>query len=444
MQLYQTHCASCHGTEMEGGLGGPLVGDNWDYVKDYSGMAEYIAKGNVKMGMPGFADALTTQQIRSLVILMREMNAKVEAETRKLAEEAGVYHTEAASFRVEDVVDGLSTPWGMDFLPGGGFLITEKAGALRIFKDGKLSDPITGIPDVWNHGQGGLLEVALHPEYADNGWVYLGFSASYDGKTGNTKIVRGRIDNGRWVDEETVFQVPPEFNTNRGAHFGTRFVFQDGYLYFSIGDRGIPSEAQHLSLPNGKIHRMHDDGRIPEDNPFTDKPGAFPSIWSYGNRNAQGLARHPVTGALWESEHGPRGGDEINIIEAGRNYGWPVITYGMNYSGTPITDKTHAPGMEQPELHWTPSIAVCGIDFYTGDAFPGWKNNLFAGGLASQELHRLVIADDAIVKDEIVLKGLGRVRDVANGPDGLLYLVLNRPDKIIRLEPSGSADREEN
>jgi glucose/arabinose dehydrogenase len=213
-------------------------------------------------------------------------------------------------------------------------------------------------------------------------------------------------------------------------------VFQDGYLFFAIGDRGRKANAQDLSLPNGKIHRIHDDGRVPEDNPFADREDAFPTIWTYGNRNPQGLDQHPQTGGIWESEHGPRGGEEINLIERGNNYGWPVITHGMNYDGTPITEKTAMEGMEQPKLHWTPSIAVCGIDFYEGDIFPDWKNDLFAGGLASEELHRLEIEEGEVVKSSVVMKGAGRVRDVASGPDGYLYLVLNGPDRIVRLVPA--------
>jgi aldose sugar dehydrogenase len=251
-----------------------------------------------------------------------------------------------------------------------------------------------------------------------------------------TKVVRGRLDGNQWMGEEVIFEVPESFHTSRGVHFGTRFVFQDGYLFFSIGDRGAQDQAQVLSRPNGKIHRIHDDGRIPADNPFVDTPGAFKSIWTYGNRNPQGLDAHPVTGAIYSTEHGPRGGDETNLIEKGLNYGWPVITHGMNYSGTPITEKTEAPGMEQPLLHWTPSIAVCGIDFYEGDVFPDWKHDLFVGGLASQELHRLQIDGDAVTAHEIILHGEGRVRDVASGPDGYLYLVLNSPDKVVRLVPA--------
>jgi len=433
--LYRQQCASCHGQNLEGGLGGPLLGDNWDYIKDYEDMAAYIAAGNPEMGMPGFGGALSPPQIRSLVIYIKEKNALAEKAEDQRAEETNTFTSELADFRVEDVIDGLTIPWSIAFLPSGDILITEKAGQLLLFQNGRLSDPIEGIPEVWNHGQGGLLDLALHPQYAQNGWVYLSFSATEDGRKGMTRIVRGRIKDGQWIDEETIFEVPEPMHNPSGVHFGTRLVFQDGYLFFSIGDRGRQGQAQDLTLPNGKIHRIHDDGRVPEDNPFVEVEGAFASIWTYGNRNAQGLAFHPETGQLWESEHGPRGGDEINLIEPGRNYGWPVITYGMNYSGTPITDKTAAPGMEQPKLYWVPSIAVCGMDFYRGDAIPAWRHQLFAGGLASQELHRLQIEDGEIVADEIVLKGLGRIRHVLSGPDGHLYLVLNGPGKVVRLEP---------
>lgn len=440
-ELYQTYCASCHGKDLEGGLGGTLLGDNWDYVKDYDGMAAYISKGNLEKGMPGFGESLSAEQIRSLVIFIREKNAQAETVDRQEADATGVFQAGDERFRVEDVVTGLDRPWSVAFMPDGRLLITEKGGTLRFAKkDGSLSGPIQGIPEVWVHGQGGLLEVALHPDYEENGWVYLAYSHQ-DGMDGGrdggmTKVVRGRIQNGRWQDEEVIFESPPELASSRGVHFGTRLVFQDGYLFFSIGDRGRQDQAQDLSRPNGKVHRLYDDGRIPEDNPFVDDPNAFPSIWTYGNRNPQGLDAHPETGEIWEAEHGPRGGDEINRIERAVNYGWPVITYGMNYNGTPITEKTHAPGMAQPALYWVPSIAVCGIDFYEGDLFPNWKNNLFVGGLASQELHRLVIENGKVIKDEIVLKELGRVRDVASAPDGSLMLVLNGPDKIIRLVPA--------
>lgn len=480
--LYQEHCARCHGKELEGGLGGPLQGDPWQHIRGYESMAAYIAAGNPQMGMPSFEQALSPDQIQSVVIFIREKNSRfakrpnaappsaaaaprqgsdpakggaVEADAiaqRGLkaaskedeAGEAGgriVLNSAGERFWVEDVVTGLSTPWSVAFLPNGKMLITEKRGTLRIAElGGVLSAPVAGTPAVWEHGQGGLLEVALHPDYASNGWVYLGYSAqsgSVNGRdVGMTKVVRGRIADGRWTDEEVLFEVPEALASPAGVHFGTRFVFQDGYLFFSMGDRGLMRQAQDLSRPNGKIHRIHDDGRVPEDNPFVTVPGAWPTIWAYGNRNAQGLAIHPQTGDLWEAEHGPRGGDEINRIHRGGNYGWPLITHGINYDGTPITGQTDAPGMEQPKLYWVPSIAVCGIAFYEGDLFPSWKHNLFAGGLASNELHRLVIEGDKVVADEIVLTGMGRIRDVRSAPDGSLLLVLNGPDKIVRLAPA--------
>lgn len=280
-----------------------------------------------------------------------------------------------------------------------------------------------------------MLEVALHPDYKNNGWVYVAFAGTEDKKKGMTKIVRGRIQNNTWQDEAVIFESPSRFHHSTGQHWGTRLVFHEGYLFFSIGDRGKQGEAQDLSKPNGKVHRIHDDGRVPEDNPFVSEPDAYPTIWTYGNRNPQGLDLHPLSGRIWESEHGPRGGDEINLIEGGNNYGWPLVTHGMNYSGTPITDKTTAPGMEAPKHYWTPSIAVCGIDFYEGNVFPEWKHNLMVGGLRSQEVHRLVIEDGQVVQDEIIVKGAGKIRDIASGLDGYLYLVLNSPDKIVRLVP---------
>lgn len=440
--LYKQYCMSCHGEDLKAGLGGSLLDtDSWKRVGKDVSFIEYVKQGDAETGMPAFGEGLTDPEIRSLEIYIDEMRQKASrAEGAPLVQQdEDIYTAGGYQFTVETVVEDLNIPWSIAFLPAGDLLITERAGALRIWGDGKVGQLIQGTPEVVARGQGGLLEVGVHPDFAANGWIYLGYSASAPGASdpnaSTTKIVRGRIANGVWRDEEVIFEVPSEFHRTAGVHFGTRFVFQDGYLYFSIGDRGAQDSAQDLSSPNGKIHRIYDDGRVPRDNPFVQKTGAYPTIWTYGNRNAQGLDAHPETGLIYESEHGPRGGDEINLIRKGVNYGWPVITYGMNYSGTPITDKTEAPGMEQPLHYWTPSIAVCGIDFYEGDAFPSWKNNLLVGGLASQELHRLEIEGERLVSHEIILKDEGRIRDVASGPDGLIYLVLNGPDRIARLVP---------
>ena len=326
--------------------------------------------------------------------------------------------------------EGPGEFWGVAVLPDGGMLTTEKNGVLYAVSADGEGTTVEGVPEVWVNSQGGLLDVALHPDYADNGWVYLSFAASSreeDGaKVGMTKIVRGRIQDGAWADEETIFEAPSEFHTRAQHHFGSRLVFHDGYLFFSIGDRGERDSAQNLGAPSGKIHRLHDDGRVPSDNPFADQSDAMASVWSYGHRNPQGLVRHPETGVLYDTEHGPRGGDELNAVEPGLNYGWPVITYGMNYNGTPITSLTEQEGMEQPVTYWTPSIAASGLAVYQGEAFADWRGDLFAGGLAVEELRRLRIGDNGeLVEQEIMFKGQGRIRDVKAGPDGELYVIAN-------------------
>jgi len=349
--------------------------------------------------------------------------------------------SEKAEFRAETVVEGLKNPWAAAFLPDGRILITEREGRLRVVENGALKpDPVSGIPEVWAKGQGGLLDVELHPDFKTNGWIYLSYSDPKP-EGSMTKIIRGRLKDNAFVDQEVIFEAPLSEYTDRGVHFGNRMEFDGkGYLFFTIGDRGDKTtpenNAQQLGNHKGKTFRIHDDGRIPEDNPFVGKAGAIPAIWSYGNRNGQGLRFDQRTGLLWESEHGPRGGDEINIIRKGLNYGWPVVTYGINYSGKPITDKTEAPGMEPPALQWTPSIAVAGIDFYHGDKFPGWKGNLFATALAHQKVVRMEIdAENKITHQEILLEKSGRIRDIRMPDDGFVYLVYDDPGKLVRLVP---------
>ncbi len=440
--LYQQYCMTCHGKDLKGGMGQSLLNPStWKVVGKGTDFIEYVKKGNASLGMPAFEGALSDGEIRSLQIYIEEMRQQTHRSNGNAMSKSadGVYSSGGYRFRLETVIDGLVTPWSIFFVSEDEVLITERKGALRVWKSGTLQAPVRGIPEVVAQGQGGLLEVAGHPDYAENGWIYLAYSGAAEGRLNSmdsmTKIVRGRIRHNQWVDEEVIFEVPASMHRASGVHFGTRLVFKEGYLFFGIGDRGAQDQAQDLSRPNGKIHRIHDDGRIPEGNPFMGIPDAYPTIWTFGNRNPQGLDAHPETGEIFESEHGPRGGDEINLIRPGHNYGWPVITYGMNYNGKPITGLTEMDGMEQPLHYWTPSIAVCGIDFYEGAHFPDWKHHLFVGGLASNELHRLVIEDNRVVKDEIIIKGEGRVRDVASGPDGFLDLVLNGPDRVVRLVP---------
>ena len=443
-ELYDENCAGCHGVDLAGGSGSSLIDDEWIHGSSDEAIADSIRNGNEDMGMPPWEGMLDDKQIRSMVIFLREMKTRSQQEALGKSLSGDVVTTAGHSYRLEELGQGEGLLWSIAFLPDGSMLLTQRDGVLWHFKDGERFE-IDGIPEVWQQGQGGLLEVAPHPDYANNGWIYLSYSehtgAEEKGKdAGMTKVVRGKIINGVWASQETLFQVDEEHHTSSGAHYGSRFVFADGYLFFSIGDRGRMERAQDLDRPNGKIYRIYDDGRVPEDNPFVNTDGALPEIWSYGHRNPQGLDQEPATGLLWNSEHGPRGGDEINLVKKGKNYGWPVITYGMNYNGTPITEETHREGMQQPKLHWTPSIAVAGIDFYEGKAFPGWTGKLLAGGMASEELHLLTIENGEVSADEVILKDRGRIRDVASGPDGYIYLLLNsgspRRGKIVRMVPS--------
>jgi glucose/arabinose dehydrogenase len=361
-----------------------------------------------------------------------------------------VVQTKAHRYRVETLVgDGVRTPWAIDWLPDGRALVTEKRGQLRLVEGGKLHpEPIRGTPQVLVHGQGGLMDVAVDPDHASNGWIYLAYTHGLpDSPQGRrramTRVVRGKLRDHQWVDEQVLFEAKPEHYLPGGVHFGCRIVFdRKGHLFFSIGERGEMRMAQDLTRPNGKVHRIHLDGSIPADNPFVDRPDAYPSIYSFGNRNPQGLAVHPATGELWATEHGPMGGDELNRIEPGRNYGWPVISYGINYNGRPITDKTEQEGMEQPVIQWTPSPALCGLDVYAGDAFDQWKNDLLVGALKFEEVKRVRIVAGAEPEQEVILKGRGRVRDVCAAPDGYVYVVLNDPDQVIRLVPEEREERE--
>ena len=437
-ELYQTHCLSCHGADMSGEMAPSMLDDEWRYGSDWDTLVSVIEDGRVNDGMPAYGEVLSDEQISSLVIYIRERNARATPPEAPPEIGEDVYESQKETFALEAVADGLEIPWSLTFLSNREGLVSERGGALlRIDLESGETENITGIPEVFANGQGGLLDIAAHPDYEENGWIYLSFSdPSPDGRRAQTKIVRGRInDRNEWVDEEVIFQADDEFYTRRGVHFGCRLVFADGYLFFTIGDRGRQNDAQDLDKPNGKTHRVHEDGRIPSDNPFVDREDAFPTIWTYGNRNAQGLALDPVTGLLWETEHGPRGGDELNLIQKGLNYGWPTVTHGMNYNGTPISGRTTAPGMEDPVTYWTPSLAVCGLDVYRGEAFPGWDGALLSSSLRGKELRLITLNGEAVADQEVLVNHLGRIRDVVVAPDDLVYLVLNRPGRIVRMVP---------
>jgi len=334
----------------------------------------------------------------------------------------------------ELVVDGLQIPWGMVFLPDGSMLINEKSGEMIHFKDG-LKIPISNVPAVYNRGQGGLLDIELHPNYAENGWIYLSY-ASEEGadKGGHTAIARAKLEGNALTNLEVLYKATP--NTTKGQHFGSRLEFDDnGYLYFTIGERGERDvNPQDISRDGGKVYRINDDGSIPQDNPFVNESVAKKAIYTYGNRNPQGMAKHPETGAIWIHEHGPRGGDEINIVQKGANYGWPLVTYGINYSGTPITDKTEMEGTLQPIHYWIPSIAPSGMTFVTSDVYPDWKGDILVGSLSFQYLERLVMDGEKVTLREKLLENIGRVRNVRQGPDGYIYVAVEGKG-IFKLVP---------
>ena len=363
-----------------------------------------------------------------------------------LSAQAPVHRSTDHDFRIVTVAEGFVNPWSIAFLPGGDMLVTERPGRLRIVRNGTvLPDPVAGVPAVLAQGQGGLLDVVPHPNFAANRLLYLSFSKPYaEGPGATTVVVRGRFENDRLTGVEQIFEAV----SRGGGHYGSRLAFdRDGFLFITVGDRqASPSgdleahPAQDLSNHHGTTNRLHDDGRVPTDNPFVGRPGARPEIWSYGHRNHQGLAIHPGTGDIWSTEHGPQGGDELNLIRSGANYGWPVIGFGVNYrSGAAIHSGTHREGMEQPSHVWVPSIGASGLIVYTGDQFPQWQGDLFAGGMVGEQLARLEVEGTRVVREETLLKGLGRIRDVRQGPDGFIYLAIDHsrgePTPIVRLEP---------
>lgn len=347
------------------------------------------------------------------------------------------WQSDKARFRLETVASGLEHPWSIAFLPDGRQLVTERAGRLRVIQNGSLQEaPVTGLPELVVSGQGGLLDVVLHPQFTDNNTLFLSYAhRNRDGMT--TRVARATLNGTRLEEVTVIFEAAPRGNTSR--HFAGRMVFdRDGLLYVAVGDRGEMNRAQDLEDDAGGVHRITVDGKPAPGNPFVGKAGANDTFYSWGNRNIQGMVRHPVSGEIWSHEHGPRGGDEINIIRSGINYGWPEITYGIDYSGLPITNRVKKEGMAQPLHYWDPSIAPSGMAFYTGEHFPGWQGDLFVGALKMQKLVRLTIDDGEVTEEEDLLTDLGaRIRDVRMGPDGMLWLLTDAPQgKVYRLVPA--------
>lgn len=345
-----------------------------------------------------------------------------------------VVNSEKQKFGVDTLATGLFNPWGIAFLPDGRILVTERKGEIRIIKDGKLlNEKIEGVPTVYAEGQGGLLDIKLHPDYASNGWIYFSYAKPGEGG-GATTIARAKLEGNTFTNLQELFTAQP-FSSS-GVHFGCRIVFDgEGHIFFSSGERGTKENAQSLENHLGKILRINEDGTVPTDNPFVNTANAKPEIWSYGHRNPQGLWYDLQTKTLWDVEHGPKGGDELNLVEKGKNYGWPVITYGINYDGTPITDITEKEGMEQPVKYWVPSIATCGLTRVTSDQYSGWKGNFMVGALALTHVARVEVNNNSFVTQEKLLDKVGRVRAIEQGPDGLLYIATESPGLVLRLVP---------
>lgn len=454
--VYTQFCGSCHGPTLQGAAGPSLVDDVWTNGSDDKSITTIIRDGKAGTPMIAFKDMVTDEQIRQLVFYIREQagQQKGKPET-KVDPDGAIIKSEKQTVKLEVIARDLETPWGIAFLPDGRLLITERPGRLRILDKGTLLPPVKGTPEVWVRQDGGLFDVEVHPQYAKTGWIYLSYAepqqgykvpapdanappaaaAPGQGPGGGppsipsmTVIVRGKIKDNTWVNQEVLFRGAAEFYTTANIHYGSRFTFDKaGHLFFSLGDKGTPENAQDLTKATGKVHRVNDDGSVPKDNPFVNKPGAVGSIWTYGHRNPQGFAWDPVTGKLWETEHGPTGGDELNLLEPGHNYGWAVVSYGMQ----PGITKSEQEGMDSPKAYWTPSIGPAGIAFYSGTKYPGWKNNLFLTGLAGQQLRRIEITKDTVTHQEVVFNEYGRVRDIIIGPDGYFYVSLSLPGQRV-------------
>ncbi|WP_159520202.1 PQQ-dependent sugar dehydrogenase [Sunxiuqinia indica] len=428
---YQNYCAGCHGNNLE-----KFDEKEWMFGDDNSSLVASITYGRDEMGMPAFEATFSDEEIIALAEYVKE-GVPEDKETLKPALSANAtVQSEVQNFIVDTVVSGLGIPWGLEFLPNGDLLIAERSAKLYRFTNNELQE-ISGLPEIMVKGQGGLLDLELHPDYESNGWLYFSYSGYADDnkKTGCTNVMRAKLDGNQLVGQQVIFNGFPD--TNKGQHWGCKLEFdREGYLFFGVGDRGNRDEnPQSLTNTCGKIHRVNDDGSIPADNPFLDTPNAVPSIYSYGHRNPQGTCMNPETGEIWETEHGPRGGDELNLIKPGVNYGWPVISYGINYNGTTFTELTEKEGMAQPVTYWVPSIAPCGTTFVKGDRYKNWKNNILVGSLRFMYLERIVLEGEQVTHQEKLLENIGRVRNVEMSPDGYIYVAIENPGKILRLIP---------
>lgn len=431
---YETYCASCHGVQMQA-----FVDRQWKYGSSTAELTNSIEVGFPDAGMPPWGDVLAKAEINELVAYIQAGIEQVEKYGfEDVTVMSDTFETSEITFFIETVVEGLDIPYGMDFLPGGDMLVTDRGGKVyRADPTGKLTE-LSGVPAVHAKGQGGMHHVLLHPDFANNQYVYLSYGAlKRDGskKLTTTKVTRHKLDGTALSDETTILEALPY--TEAGYHFGSVMHFDDaGHLFVTVGDRGERDvNPQDLSRFGGKVHRVNADGSIPADNPFVANDTAVASIYSYGHRNPQGLDIHPTTGAIWEHEHGPRGGDEINISQPGKNFGWPVISYGLNYDGTTFTNLLEKEGMEQPLHYWVPSIAPSGMTFITSDKYGDWKGNLLVGSLRYKYLNLVRLDGQRVVNEEPLMRNIGRLRFVTEGPDGFIYVGVEDPGRVLRLRP---------
>ncbi len=433
--LYQTYCSSCHGEQMQA-----FVDREWKHGKEKDSLVKSINLGYADAGMPSWKAALTTQQIDELTDYIAGGIEQVEKYGfEAITLKSDTFHTKELSFSLDTITSDIWIPWGMTFLPSGELLVTEKAGTLYLVDKEGHKTVVTGTPKVRNDVQGGLLDIILDPDFENNKFLYISYSdyvVDNEGDTlSGTAINRYKYANNRLTESLNLFKGEPY--SKAMWHYGSRMAFdKQGFLYFSASDRASQNEnPQTLKNPKGKVHRINSDGSIPSDNPFVDSVGAVPSIYTFGHRNIQGLTLETNSGKIWTHEHGPRGGDEINIINAGLNYGWPLISYGINYDGTTFTNEVEKEGLEQPLHYWTPSIAPCGMAFVKSDIYPGWKGDLMVGSLRFNYLNRCIMENGKVINEEPLMKNIGRVRNVIQGPDGYLYVAVEKPGFIFKLIP---------
>lgn len=432
-QNYKNYCAGCHGELMEA-----FVDRKWKYGSDKKSLVHAINIGYPNDGMPGFDTAFTDKEVEELAdYIMEGLKTVQRFDFAKQKEQKTTYSGDGMNIQLETVIGGLKSPWGLAFLPNNDILFTEKTGQLYRFSKPNKLNKISGVPDVIAEGQGGLMDVIFHPDFKKNKTIYLSYSKPKEEagkKLATTAIMRAVLENDQLTQQKIIFEAYPYTTTRH--HYGSRMVFgNDGMLYFSVGDRGNHNQyPQDVQYDPGKIHRIKDDGSIPADNPFVNTANARKSIYSIGHRNPQGLVKHPETGELWSHEHGPRGGDEINLIQKGKNYGWPVISYGINYNGTTFTDKTALPGMEQPLLYWIPSIGPSGMTIVNSNKYKKWKGDILSGSLRFKYLNLSKLDGRKVTDKAILFENIGRLRDVKMGNDGFIYISVENPGTIYRLQ----------